>query len=190
MSLVSVTRPDGSVDVVEMNDAVLAHCADADGRHLGLVALAEGMIALPAPPPDTDLRVCRWDAQAGRWRHELTFAGRKAAKWDEIKAARAAAEFGGFAWDGSIFDCDELAQSRIQGGVLLAMQAEAVGAPFEIDWTLADNTVRTLAGAGMIAAGLAMGGHVSAQHEIARALRAAIDAALTAEQLEAVIWPA
>lgn len=42
----------------------------------------------------------------------------------------------------------------------------------------------------MIAAGQALGVHVGAQHATARTLRAAIEAATTVAEVEAVEWPA
>lgn len=107
------------------------------------------------------------------------------AKWIEIKLARDAAEFGGFTWDGSRFDSDQISQSRIQGAVQLA----AMGPGFEIDWTLADNSARTLDAAAMFAVGAALGQHVNAQHAKGRDLRTRIDAA-TPEEIEAITWDA
>ena len=54
---------------------------------------------------------------------------------------------------------------------------------FSIDWTLADNTVRTLNAADMIAVGVALGQHVNACHERARVLRGEIESALAAQTL-------
>lgn len=116
----------------------------------------------------------------------------KRIKWAEVKAARDAAEFGGFVWDGSTFDSDPASQSRIQGAAQLATLAQMAGDAFAIDWTLADNTVRTLSGADMLAAGMAMGQHVQAAHETARHLREAIDGADDADDLAglAILHPA
>lgn len=188
MSLSSVTLADGRVEFAEMNDAVLAHCADEQGLYLGLVPRAEGMVALPAPPPATGLLIYRWDAQAGQWRAEPTLEGAKQAKWDEIKAARAAQETGGFTWDTSTFDSDHVSQGRIQGAVQLALLAADAGQPFAIDWTLADNTVRTLDAAGVIAVGLALGAHVQAAFAHGRDLYAAIEAAADTAAVAAISW--
>lgn len=109
--------------------------------------------------------------------------------WERIKAERSAREYSGFEWDGSRFDSDAESQRRIQGAAQLAMLAQAAGQPFSIDWTLADNSVRTLSGADMIAVGTAMGVHVATVHTIGRQLRAAINAAQTPEEIETVEWP-
>lgn len=101
----------------------------------------------------------------------------KNAQWEKVKQARAAAEYGGFTWDGSTFDSDPISQARINGAVTLAQMNSA----FSIGWTLADNTVRTLTAADMIAVGVALGQHVNACHERARVLRGEIESALAAE---------
>ena len=106
----------------------------------------------------------------------------KAAMWAKVKQARAAAEYGGFTWDGSTFDSDPISQARITGAVTLAQTNPA----FSIGWTLADNSVRTLKAADMIAAGVALGQHVNACHERARLLRAEIEAAMTLEDVGAI----
>lgn len=142
----------------------------------------------PPAPADTDMHTWAWDATARRWVSSPTLAALKAARWLYIRTQRDAAEFGGFAWDGSMFDSDSASQARIMGAVQMATLAAAQQQPFEIDWTLADNTVRTLDGADMVAVGLALGAHVAATHAAGRALRADINAATTAEQVAAVVW--
>jgi hypothetical protein len=59
---------------------------------------------------------------------------------------------------------------------------------FTIDWTLADNSVRTLNQADMIAVGVALGQHVQTQFTKAQALRLQIETASTPEQVAAVVW--
>jgi hypothetical protein len=153
-------------------------------------------------PPDFDLEGAHETlvADAQSWLYHGTIgttwplnydaAAHKAQAWERIKRERSAREYGGFEWDGSRFDSDPESQRRIQGAAQLATLAAAANQPFEIDWTLEDNTVRTLTGAEMIAVGMAMGVHVSTQYAIARGLRAAIEAATTPEGIEAVVWPA
>ena len=52
-------------------------------------------------------------------------------------------------------------------------------APFSVDWTLADNTVRALNAQNMLDVGRALGAHIITRHAKGRALRARIDAATT-----------
>lgn len=114
----------------------------------------------------------------------------KSKKWSEIKLKRDKVEYGGFMWDGSPFDSDPAAQSRIQGGVQLAQIATQASQPFSITWTLLDNTSRILDGAQMLAVGLALAEHVKNTHQIARVLREAIDNANSIEELGPITWPA
>lgn len=119
---------------------------------------------------------------------EPTLAELRAAKWAEVKAARNRAEFGGFTWDGSTFDSDPPSQSRIQGAAQLASLAQAAGQAFEIEWTLADNAVRTLSGEQVLQVGHALGAHITEVHSRGRQLRAHITAAGTADEVVAVAW--
>lgn len=130
----------------------------------------------------------QWRNDPPGWRDTRALEQIKADRWGEIKAARDAHEFGGFEWDGSTFDSDRESQARIMGAVQMAVLAMSAAQPFEIAWTLADNAVRTLAGADMIAVGLELGAHVAAAHAIGRTLRAAIEEAETAAEVEAVQW--
>lgn len=132
----------------------------------------------------------RWSNAEMRWIDMRSLADAKSDRWRELKAARDAAEFGPFTWDGSTFDGDSASQSRIQGAAQLAMLAEAAGQGLAIDWTLADNTVRTLGAADLIAVGVAMGEHIAAAHAIGRALRQQIEEAATFDAVAAVAWPA
>lgn len=125
---------------------------------------------------------------AATWHDPRTLAQIKADHWAAMKAARDAHEFGWFEWDGSTFDSDRESQARIMGAVQMAVLAMSAQQPFEIAWTLADNSVRTLAGADMVAVGLELGAHVAAAHAIGRTLRAAIEDAETAAEVEAVQW--
>lgn len=128
-----------------------------------------------------------WSNDTFQWVDARNLEQLRAAKWNQIKAARDAAEFGGFTWDGSAFDSDLTSQSRIQGAAQLAALAPTT---FSIDWTLADNSVRTLNAAQMTAVGEALGAHVATQHAIGRTLRTAIEAATTPGELDAIAWPA
>ena len=113
----------------------------------------------------------------------------RAAQWKAIKIARSAFEFGGFTWDGSAFDSDSKSQSRIMGAAQLATLAQLAGEPFAIDWTLADNAVRSLSAADMLAVGRAMGVHIATAHATGRVLRAALEDATTPEAIAAISWP-
>lgn len=141
-----------------------------------------GLHAIPERPSDFH----QFDYASKSWQDPRTLQDFKDAKWAETKAARAAAEFGGLLWDGSLFDSDEKSQARIQGAVQLAAMAPA----FAVDWTLADNTVRTLSAADVLALGMALGAHVAQQHTTARAVREHIEMAASVAEVLAITWPA
>lgn len=171
------------------------HCADEDFERQasGQLLLGEGVASVSSdyfdgtcvvPKPARPSRNHIFDWSTKTWQDPRTLADLKAAKWQEIKAERAAAEFSGFAWDSSAFDSDSVSQARLQG----ALQLAGMVPDFAIDWTLQDNTVRTLSAADLAGVGMALGQHVAAQHEKARSLRQQIEAAATAEALAAIGW--
>lgn len=110
-------------------------------------------------------------------------------KWNNIKTYRDKQEYGGFIWNGSPFDSDPQSQSRIQGGVQLAILAQQANQPFSITWTLQDNTSRVLNGDDMIAVGQALAAHVQNIHTIGRVLREELNAATTVEEINSIVWP-
>lgn len=122
------------------------------------------------------------------WDDPRTLAEAKADRRALMRAARDAAEDAGFTWDGSAFYSDARSESRIQGAVILAMLAAAVPTTFSIVWTLADDTSRTLDGDDMIAVGQALGAHVDAVFAHERTKLAAIDAATTIAEVDAIDW--
>lgn len=144
--------------------------------------IAEGAFVIFAERPSPEHQ---WDWATHAWVDPRSLDDLKAERWAVIKAARDTAEFGGFTWDGSVFDSDLTSQSRIQGAVQLA-GLDPTG--FSVVWTLADNTARTLNAAQMQQVGAALGVHVNTQHVKARTLRAEIDAATTAAEVAAVEW--
>jgi hypothetical protein len=166
---------------VEVNSPVMAD--DGCVRDGAWVAYTPEGAARKAVPP---LHPATWNPGAEQWVDARTPDALKADKWAEIKAARDAAEHGGFTWDGSVFDSDPESQTKIVGATQLANMNPA---SFLMDWTLKDNTVRTLTGAQMISVGQALAVHVNAQHVLGRTLRQQIEAATTAAEVNAIHWP-
>lgn len=130
-----------------------------------------------------------FDADSRTWIDPRPLQQIKDDKWEEIKAARDAAEYGGFVCNDKRYDSDSISQQRIIGSVSMAMLAAQGAQPFSIDWTLADNSVVTLDGAGMIAVGEALGVHVATQHATARTLRTQIELALERGEVAEIVWP-
>ena len=113
----------------------------------------------------------------------------RACKWAEIKGERDRLENGGFDVPGvGRFDSDADSRARIVGAVTAAKIAKDEGQPFSVEWTLADNTAVMLDADQVIAVGFAMLTHITSTHEKGRVLRAQIEAAQTAEEVEAITW--
>lgn len=119
----------------------------------------------------------------------------KLATWERVKAQRDACIDTGTTVPGvGPFDSNLTSRININGAVTMAQIALGQGEPFEISWTLADNSVAVLDGPTMIAAGVAVGEHVSACHARAQVLRGEIEAAADRAALDAIDltqgWPA
>lgn len=102
-------------------------------------------------------------------------------RWEEAKQVRDGRIAAGCDTALGRVDSDEESRGYISGAVQAAIIAQAAGAPFAIDWTMADNSVVGHDAAAMIAMGLAVAAYVSACHEAARAIRAALEAAASPE---------
>lgn len=129
-----------------------------------------------------------WNPATEQWVDGRSLVEHRAARWAVLKAQRDVLERSGFEWDGSTFDSDLVSQSRIQGAAQLATLAKIGSQPFSITWTLADNTTRALDADEMIAVGMAMGMHINALIAQSRALRDAIEAATTIEEVQEISW--
>ena len=69
----------------------------------------------PPAPPDTEHATWAWDCGTERWLSTPTLAAHRAAAWDRIKAARAAAQHAPITVDGRTYDADPASQQRIAG---------------------------------------------------------------------------
>ena len=98
-------------------------------------------------------------------------------------------ENGGFDMPGiGRFDSDADSRARIVGAVTAAKIAKDASQPFNVEWTLADNTTVMLDADQVISVGFAMLTHSTSTHEKGRNLRSAIVAAEDAESLDAITW--
>lgn len=147
--------------------------------------ISNGSFVHTGPKPGEHFK---FDVAKGIWEDSRSMKEISEAKWAEIKRKRSLQEFQGFFWHDLEFDSDPLSQQRIQGAVQLATLAKLTNQPFSIEWTLKDNSTRTLSADDMIAVGMALGAHINEQHVRARQLREQIEAATTPEQVQAVRW--
>lgn len=109
----------------------------------------------------------------------------KLIKREEINQARDAAEQGGFEYLGKTFDSDQISAQRIS----MAAQAMALADDTaKITWTCQDNTTIDLNKTQLVGMVAALAEWSNTCHQKATALKAKIDAAETAEELEKITW--
>lgn len=111
------------------------------------------------------------------WIDPRTLDEIKAQRWTEIKSERDRLEFGGFEFDGGIYDSDQVSQTRIMG---------AAAAGMDQVWTLADNTTTYLAANELVQLYQALQMHIATTHQRGRAAREAIMSATTKDDVDAV----
>jgi hypothetical protein len=173
-----MNAPDGCAPIAGVSDAASQRVDITTG------ALVDFQ---PPPPADDELQTWAWHDGARRWLSLPTLAASKARRWAAVKLDRRRFETGTFTLNGMTFDANE---SKLAGAALDAFMAQSAGEPWSQSWVLADNTVVVLDAAQMIAAGRACKARISALWAQSQAMRALIDAATTAEEVAAVVWPA
>ena len=112
----------------------------------------------------------------------------KALKIKEINEMRDMLEQAGFEFKGSYFDSDQISYMRLLGASQTAQTALATGQAFSIDWTLSDNTTRTMTAQDMIGIIPAFAMYSNQLHEDASFIKSKIEDAQTIEEVEAIIW--
>ena len=118
-----------------------------------------------------------FDYTTKQWIDPRTLDEIKAQKWAEIKSQRDQIEFGGFEFDGGIYDSDQVSQGRIMG---------AAAAGLDQIWTLRDNTTVNLTASQLQQLYAALQAHIASVHERGRIARLAIESAEIKEEVEAV----
>lgn len=118
-----------------------------------------------------------FDYKSNSWLDTRSILDVREAKWNEIKSQRNQLEFGGFEFEGGIYDSDQVSQGRIMG---------AASAGVDQTWTLADNTTVNLTAAQLQQLYAALQSHIASVHERGRIARQLIFEAETKEQVEAV----
>ena len=128
-------------------------------------------IGNPPTPNDT------FDYVIKEWVDLRTLDQIKAQKWAEIKSERDRIEFGGFEFEGNIYDSDQVSQSRIMGAAVAGVDQV---------WTLADNTTVELSASQLRQLYAALQAHIASVHERGRIARQLILDVETKEQVELV----
>ena len=118
-----------------------------------------------------------FDYEIKQWVDPRSLDEIKAQKWSEIKSQRDHLEFGGFEFEGNIYDSDQVSQGRIMG---------AAAAGIDQTWTLADNTTVELSALQLQQLYAALQAHIAGVHERGRIARQLIHDAETKEQVESI----
>ena len=118
-----------------------------------------------------------FDYEEMRWVDGRTLETAQEQKWAEIKSMRDQLEFGGFEFNGGIYDSDQVSQGRIMGAVIAGVDQV---------WTLADNTTVELNASQLQQLYAALQAHIASIHERGRIARQLIFEAETKEQVEAI----
>lgn len=127
--------------------------------------------------PDKPSKYHTFDYAIKEWVDLRTLDEIKAQKWAEIKSERDRIEFGGFEFDGDIYDSDQVSQGRILG---------AASAGLSQVWTLANNSTRLLTASQLQQLYATLQMHIAAAHERGRIARQLIYEATSKEQIKAV----
>ena len=119
----------------------------------------------------------KFDYSLKQWLDTRTLDEIKTQKWDEIKVQRDRLEFGGFEFEGNVYDSDQVSQGRIIGATIAGVDQV---------WTLADNTTISLTASQLQQLYATLQAHIASVHERGRIARQLILEAETKEQVEAV----
>ncbi|EZQ10721.1 DUF4376 domain-containing protein [Acinetobacter sp. Ver3] len=133
----------------------------------------EGWVDMPPQP--SQFHVFSYETK--EWIDPRSLDEIKAQKWAEIKTGRDQLEFGGFEFEGNVYDSDQVSQGRIMG---------AAAAGVDQIWTLADNTTVELTAQQLNQLYQALQAHISSTHERGRVARQAIFSASSKEEVEAI----
>lgn len=133
----------------------------------------DGWVEMPTQPSPHHT----FDYTTKQWIDPRTLDEIKAQKWAEIKSQRDRLEFGGFEFEGNVYDSDQVSQGRIMGAAVAGIDQV---------WTLADNTTVELSASQLQQLYVALQAHIASVHERGRIARQKIETALTYEEIEAV----
>lgn len=109
----------------------------------------------------------------------------------ELKAARDTEEVEPIEYNGNLFDYDEKARDRIKDAITLLDMTDAAGVSdtnATIEWTTAENTDVLMTADDLRGVIAAVGVRSNALHVKCRKLKAQVETAKTAEEIEAINW--
>lgn len=162
--LISLNTPSDAKFVDDVNYVLSTDYFDAKSKKF---------VSIGDPPTHNHT----FDYTSKQWIDPRTLDDLKALKWAEIKSQRNQLEFGGFEFEGNVYDSDQVSQGRIMG---------AVSAGVDRAWTLADNTTVSLTASQLQQLYAALQAHIASVHERGRIARQLIFEAETKEEVEAI----
>lgn len=127
-------------------------------------------------PPKTKENT-EFDYVTKSWKDLRSITDVRDAHWTKLKIERDIIEFGGFEFEGKVYDSDQVSQGRIMGAATAGMEQV---------WTLQDNSLITLSPEQLIRLYMALQRHISAAHERGRIARHKIDNLYEIDSIEAV----
>lgn len=161
----------GDEDVILLNTP--SDCFAVNDPPSSNMFYRDGWVEMPAKPSPHFI----FDYEIKQWVDPRSLDEIKSQKWTEIKSERDSLEFGGFEFEGSIYDSNQVSQGRIMG---------AAGAGIDQTWTLANNTTVELTARQLKELYAALQAHIAGVHERGRIARQLVFEAKTREQVEAV----
>ena len=167
-----VSKVSGDAEIIRLNTPE-GCVAVADPPSAGMYYSGYAWEYIP-PSPGSGFS---FDYASKSWIDTRTLDDVRGYKWNEIKMQRDQLEFGGFEYKGSIYDSDQVSQSRIMGAALAGIDQV---------WTLADNTTVELNAAELQQLYAALQAHIANVHERGRIARQLISDAETKEEVEAI----
>jgi len=172
--------------IVGDDRAVIAAQVESDGAPDPATYGGSACVAISAP---IDPASSVWNGAS--WAPDM--AALRERKWREVWKLRDEKINAGITVDGYRYDSDASARANVMGAAIAAQAALAVGEPFSVEWTLADNSSVTRDAVQMIAVHVTGVAIINALYERARALRDAIDASPDIAELDAIDieqgWP-
>lgn len=132
-----------------------------------------GWVDMPIQPSSNYI----FDYDLKQWVDPRTIEQVKDQKWSEIKSLRDRIEFGGFEFEGNIYDSDQVSQGRIMG---------AASAQVDQVWTLANNEMVELTAMQLSLLYQTLQAHIANTHERGRIARQLIYEATSIDQVKQI----
>lgn len=134
-------------------------------------------------PPRPDVSYV-WNWQTHSWVDARNLAAAQTSKLAELRDAREAAINSTFEWDGSVFDSDQVSQTRLLGLYLDSREEDFVAT----SWRLSDNSWRELSAEDARGVWLALKNHVKTHFDQFAEKEAQVMAAGTVAAVDAIQW--